>query len=746
MIKLLKTGQTLIESLIKSHEVQQSSLNEMETNVEQLLPCGEVNEEVEQLSSCDDVSNQGGSEDATDEESSIGLTTEDYKETLEGDQARRLEFLLKQTEIFSHFMTTDENEPAKKRGRKPKVKESRLDSNDHRPRKTEKQEDKQLLRQQESNEYDVRFESSPSFITNGEMRDYQIRGLNWMIGLFENGINGILADEMGLGKTLQTISLLGYMKNYHNISGPHIVIAPKSTLPNWMNEFSRWCPTLNAVCLIGNGEKRAEFVKGTLLNQRRRWDVVVTSYEMVIREKSALKKLNWRYLVIDEAHRIKNEKSLLAEIVRTLKSANRLLLTGTPLQNNLHELWALLNFLLPDVFNSSDDFDAWFDTNSCLGEDNQLISRLHSILKPFLLRRLKSEVEKGLPPKQETKVYVGLSNMQREWYTKILMKDIDVVNFSSGSVNKMRLLNLLMQLRKCCNHPYLFNGAEAGPPYTTDKHLIDNCGKMVILDKLLTKLQTQGSRVLIFSQMTRMLDIIEDYAGWRKYQFCRLDGQTSYEEREKSIEEFNKPGSKKFLFLLSTRAGGLGINLASADTVIIYDSDWNPQVDIQAIDRAHRIGQKKVVRVFRLITENTVDDRIVQRAEVKLHLDNVVIQQGMLVDANGNKLGKEKMMSMIRCDAERIIALKDGDIGDEDIDAILRKGEDKTNKQKKIFENMGERNLRNLTLDTSTSVSIFEGEDYSLKRKSEAIVIDLPKRARKSVNYASMCNSNQQSQ
>lgn len=270
-----------------------------------------------------------------------------------------------------------------------------------------------------------RFEESPSYIKGGEMRDYQVRGLNWMISLYENGINGILADEMGLGKTLQTISLIGYLKHFKNNSGPHIVIVPKSTLQNWMNEFEKWCPSVTAICLIGDQETRNQLIRDVLMPGQ--WDVCITSYEMCIREKAVFKKFNWRYMVIDEAHRIKNEKSKLSEILREFKTANRLLLTGTPLQNNLHELWSLLNFLLPDVFNSSDDFDSWFNTNQCLGDDS-LIVRLHAVLKPFLLRRLKSEVEKRLKPKKEVKIFVGLSKMQREWYTKVLMKDIDIVN------------------------------------------------------------------------------------------------------------------------------------------------------------------------------------------------------------------------------------------------------------------------------------------------------------------------------
>lgn len=504
-----------------------------------------------------------------------------------------------------------------------------------------------------------------------------------------------------------------------------------------MNEFAKWCPSVRAVCLIGDQEARTQFIRDVLMPGE--WDVCITSYEMCIREKSVFKKFNWRYMVIDEAHRIKNEKSKLSEILREFKTANRLLLTGTPLQNNLHELWALLNFLLPDVFNSSDDFDSWFNTNQCLGDDS-LVQRLHAVLKPFLLRRLKSEVEKRLKPKKEIKIFVGLSKMQREWYTKILMKDIDIVN-GAGKMEKMRLQNILMQLRKCTNHPYLFDGAEPGPPYTTDEHLVHNCGKMVILDKLLPKLQEQGSRVLIFSQMTRMLDILEDYSLWRQYQYCRLDGKTPHEERNRFISEYNADNSQKFLFMLSTRAGGLGINLATADVVIIYDSDWNPQMDLQAMDRAHRIGQKKQVRVFRFITENTVEEKIVERAEVKLRLDKLVIQQGKLVDNKSASLNKDEILNMIRFGANHVFASKDSDITDADIDEILEKGEEKTNEQKQKLDELGESSLRNFTMDTpnptGTYVYQFEGEDFREKAKMMALGnwIEPPKRERKA-NYA----------
>ncbi|XP_077000970.1 SWI/SNF-related matrix-associated actin-dependent regulator of chromatin subfamily A member 1 isoform X3 [Tamandua tetradactyla] len=665
----------------------------------------------------------------------------EYEEKMKADRAKRFEFLLKQTELFAHFIQPaaqkSPTSPLNMKLGRPRIKKDEkqtlICAGDYRHRRTEQEEDEELLSEsRKTSNVCIRFEVSPSYVKGGPLRDYQIRGLNWLISLYENGVNGILADEMGLGKTLQTIALLGYLKHYRNIPGPHMVLVPKSTLNNWMNEFKRWVPSLRVICFVGDKDARAAFIRDEMMPGE--WDVCVTSYEMVIKEKSVFKKFHWRYLVIDEAHRIKNEKSKLSEIVREFKSTNRLLLTGTPLQNNLHELWALLNFLLPDVFNSADDFDSWFDTKNCLG-DQKLVERLHVVLKPFLLRRIKSDVEKSLPPKKETKIYLGLSKMQREWYTKILMKDIDVLN-SAGKMDKMRLLNILMQLRKCCNHPYLFDGAEPGPPYTTDEHIVSNSGKMIVLDKLLAKLKEQGSRVLIFSQMTRLLDILEDYCMWRGYDYCRLDGQTPHEEREEAIEAFNSPNSSKFIFMLSTRAGGLGINLASADVVILYDSDWNPQVDLQAMDRAHRIGQKKPVHVFRLITDNTVEERIVERAEIKLRLDSIVIQQGRLIDQQSNKLAKEEMLQMIRHGATHVFASKESELTDEDITVLLERGQKKTAEMNERLQKMGESSLRNFRMDAEQSLYKFEGEDYREKQKLGMVEwIEPPKRERKA-NYA----------
>ncbi|KAG8830444.1 hypothetical protein FRC18_008084 [Serendipita sp. 400] len=286
-------------------------------------------------------------------------------------------------------------------------------------------------------------------------------------------------------------------------------------------------------------------------------------------------------------------------------------------------------------------------------KSKKVVEALHKILRPFLLRRVKSDVEKNLLPKKEINIYVGLSEMQRRWYRSVLEKDIDAVNGLTGKKEgKARLMNLVMQLRKVTCHPYLFDGAEPGPPYTTDEHLVQNAGKMVILDKLLARMKENGSRVLIFSQMSRMLDILEDYCHFRHFDYCRIDGSTSHEDRISGIDEYNRPGSDKFIFLLTTRAGGLGINLTSADIVVLYDSDWNPQADLQAMDRAHRIGQTKQVYVFRFITEGSVEERMLERAAQKLRLDQLVIQQER--NTATKAANKEELLDMIQHGAENI--------------------------------------------------------------------------------------------
>ena len=569
------------------------------------------------------------------------------------------------------------------------------------------------------------------------MRDYQVAGLNWLISLHENGISGILADEMGLGKTLQTIAFLGYLRFICDISGPHLIVVPKSTLDNWKREFSKWIPEINLLILQGAKDDRHQLINDRLIDEK--FDVCITSYEMILREKSHLKKFAWEYIIIDEAHRIKNEESSLAQIIRVFNSRNRLLITGTPLQNNLHELWALLNFLLPDVFGDAEAFDQWFTTQN--QDQDTVVQQLHKVLRPFLLRRVKSDVEKSLLPKKEVNLYIGMSEMQVKWYQKILEKDIDAVNGAGGKKeSKTRLLNIVMQLRKCCNHPYLFEGAEPGPPYTTDEHLVNNSAKMLMLDKLLRRLQVQGSRVLIFSQMSRMLDILEDYSVMRGFQYCRIDGSTAHEDRIAAIDEYNKPESEKFLFLLTTRAGGLGINLTSADIVVLYDSDWNPQADLQAMDRAHRIGQTKQVRVFRLVTEKAIEEKVLERAAQKLRLDQLVIQQGRAQTQAANS--KEDLLNMIQHGAEMIFQSQNGtgaggavaELSEGDIDDILKRGEERTAELNAKYEKLG---IDDLQKFTSESAYEWNGENFVNRKKEIGINwIHPQKRERKEQHYS----------
>ena len=646
--------------------------------------------------------------------------------------SNRFKYLLGLTGLFRHFIEAKANKDPLFRKIVDNLHDSELKANKKksdsaRRRKTEKEEDAELLNDEKSTSSILEFTESPGYV-HGQLRPYQIQGLNWLISLHENNLSGILADEMGLGKTLQTISFLGYLRFIRGINGPHLVITPKSTLDNWQREFNRWIPDIKVLVLQGDKDERAELIKNKVMTCD--FDVIVSSYEIVIREKATLKKFDWQYIIIDEAHRIKNEESLLSQIIRMFHSRNRLLITGTPLQNNLRELWALLNFIVPDVFAENESFDEWFqkDSNNENGGEDQVVSQLHKVLKPFLLRRIKADVEKSLLPKKELNVYVKMSPMQKNLYQKILEKDIDAVNGANGKKeSKTRLLNIVMQLRKCCNHPYLFEGVEPGPPYTTDEHLVYNSQKMLILDQLLKKFQQEGSRVLIFSQMSRMLDILEDYCYFREYQYCRIDGQTEHSDRINAIDEYNKPGSEKFIFLLTTRAGGLGINLTSADIVILFDSDWNPQADLQAMDRAHRIGQTKQVKVFRFITERAIEEKVLERAAQKLRLDQLVIQQGRNTGGldgqqSSKAASKNELLDMIQFGAADMFQKTDGEGESIDIEQILKRSEERTQELNKKYAKLDLNALQNFTNDES----VYEWNGENFKKKEPTANAQIP--------------------
>jgi SNF2 family DNA or RNA helicase len=475
--------------------------------------------------------------------------------------------------------------------------------------------------------------TQPSILVGGTLKEYQLVGLQWLVSLYNNKLNGILADEMGLGKTIQTVSLVAYLTEKKQQPGPYLIVVPLSTMENWAYEFEKWAPSLQVVMYRGLPEVRKDIFNTEVAHGN--FNVLITTPDFIIRDSRYLKQLKWFYLIVDEGHRMKNTKSKLSNVFKENYSTyRRLILTGTPLHNNLPELWSLLNFLLPRIFDSMHNFQQWFnapfagtDTDMQLKEEEELliIRRLHKVLRPFLLRRLKADVESDLLDKVERVLRCDMSALQRMMYARLFEHSLLLFG-DQGAIKKRSLMNTLMQLRKLCNHPYLFQEQDDWP---IDENLVRYSGKFELLDRVLPKLKAAGHRVLVFSQFTSVMDIMEDYCQLRDYRFLRLDGSTKAEDRASSMLAFNKPDSEFFLFILSTKAGGFGINLQTADTVILFDSDWNPQTDLQAQDRCHRIGQRAEVRVFRFITANSVEERILERAMFKLGIDQKVIGAGL---------------------------------------------------------------------------------------------------------------------
>lgn len=502
----------------------------------------------------------------------------------------------------------------------------------------------------------------PSILIGGTLKEYQLKGLQWMVSLFNNHLNGILADEMGLGKTIQTISLLTYLVEVKQIPGHFLVIVPLSTLTNWNLEFEKWAPALKKITYKGTPYQRK-------LSQhdikQGNFQVLLTTFEYVIKDRNLLSKIRWVHMIIDEGHRMKNSSSKLSEtLTHHYHSDYRLILTGTPLQNNLPELWALLNFVLPKIFNSVKSFDEWFNTPFAntggqdkieLSEEETLlvIRRLHKVLRPFLLRRLKKDVEKDLPNKVEKVIKCKMSSLQSKLYQQMLKHNVLFASDpeTGKPVTIKNTNNQIMQLRKICNHPFVYEEVEylINPTAETNDIIWRVAGKFELLDRILPKFKRTGHRVLIFFQMTQIMDIMEDFLRLRGMKYMRLDGATKADDRTGLLNQFNSKDSEYFCFLLSTRAGGLGLNLQTADTVIIFDTDWNPHQDLQAQDRAHRIGQKNEVRILRLITEDSVEEMILERAYAKLEIDGKVIQAGKF----DNKSTAEEQEALLRALIEK---------------------------------------------------------------------------------------------
>ncbi|ETS82652.1 hypothetical protein PFICI_04528 [Pestalotiopsis fici W106-1] len=720
----------------------------------------------------------------------------------------------------------------------------------------------------------VELKKQPKIMTGGVMRDYQLEGLTWMFEIMLQGMSGILADEMGLGKTIQTISLVALLREQEAYYGPHLIIAPLSTLSNWQDEFQKWTPSIPFALYHGKPEERQAIYKNKINKNYKRkgttgsalagFPVVCTSYEMILRDHATLSKIDWACIIVDEGHRLKNADAKLFRELQQFKSASRFLITGTPLQNNLKELWSLLHFLMPETFLNWEAFEIWFDftdladeqgTQQFIGnrENQDLVKKIHKVLQPLLLRRIKADVANYLPKKREYVLYAPMTREQTDLYNVISDKGTDTRSYlenkvverltgatntavnsrrssrqaslassavaseapspeasdasspvgkrgrgrpkknafeammngtASGSVagrkrksevkvdfpepkstkssrqstpansrrgrgrpkrgvttynvsddldedkldddefeakllaemeaaqkqddsdeypqneeeairaatldlakmqiKEKRLGNPLMQLRLVCNSPHNFyNPWNYDAELAIDESIVTSSGKMLLLDRLLPVLFERGHKVLIFSQFKTQLDILHDYcADLRKWKVCRIDGSVAQTDRREQIQNFNEDPDYK-VFLLSTRAGGQGINLAAADTVILFDSDWNPQQDLQAQDRCHRIGQTRPVIIYRLATKGTVEEELLLSADAKRRLEKLVIKKGgfksmgQKLDPHEEELDKETLRALLLKDGE-VYQHSGGDriFSDEDMDVLLDRSDD----------------------------------------------------------------------
>ncbi|CAM0883929.1 unnamed protein product [Alopecurus aequalis] len=495
---------------------------------------------------------------------------------------------------------------------------------------------------------------------HGALYDYQLQGLQWIFDNFKARPRRsvILADEMGLGKTVQVVSFLSHIIKGSFTTSPALVLAPKSILLQWKKEFGRWASDLNIVVYQGDKDSRKCIQAHEMYSSEGNtlFDALVTSYEFVQLDKAVLQKIKWSTIVIDEAHRLKKLDCNLASCLKRYSSEFRLLLTGTPLQNNILELFSLLHYIDPEEFSDPKADGLFLPIES--GRDltmDEKITRIHDILKPRMLRRMKSDVLKdSMPIKKWVEVPCALTDSQRDLYINILEKNYLKLNSAIQYGRKLSLNNVLMELRKCCNHPYLFPGLEVKQHAGEDVFLslVSASGKLQLLHKLLPKLKERGNRVLIFSQMTKMLDILEDFLFSLGYKYARIDGQTSLSARQESIKEYNNTESETFIFLMSTRAGGLGIDLPGADRVIIYDPDFNPFMDLQAQSRAHRIGQTRPVVVYQLITKCSVEEKILQKSKQKLAIEN------MLMNSSSKKPSADELQSILLHGAKTIVDKK----------------------------------------------------------------------------------------
>lgn len=536
--------------------------------------------------------------------------------------------------------------------------------------------------------------SQPEIMTGGQIMDYQLDGMNWMYYIWYRRQNAILADEMGLGKTIQVIGLFATLIQHHKC-WPFLVVVPNSTCPNWRKEIKQWVPSVRVVTYYGSSFARKLAQEHEMFSGDAHdlgCHVVVTSYETMIDNASRrlLSKVPWAGLIVDEGQRLKNDKSHLYEALLKMRFPFKVLLTGTPLQNNIRELFNVLQFCDPTL--DAETLEAKYGV---LSKEN--IPELHDMIRPFFLRRTKAQVLTFLPPVAQIIVPVSMSVVQKKLYKSILAKNpllIKAIFQRSGDqglkqTERHNLNNILMQLRKCLCHPFVYSKAiEEHTSNTTAYHrqLVEAAGKFQLLQLMLPKLQQRGHRVLIFSQFLDNLDLVEDFLDGLELQYRRLDGRMSSLEKQKQIDDFNADDSPYFAFLLSTRSGGIGINLASADTVIIMDPDFNPHQDMQALSRAHRIGQKNKVLVFQLMIRGSAEEKILQICKKKMVLDHVLIDRMIAEEDDGRDLE-----SILRHGAQALFENDDsGDVlyDSEAVDKLLDRSQEE--QARPLHENAGE--------------------------------------------------------
>ncbi|XP_006790331.1 chromodomain-helicase-DNA-binding protein 1-like [Neolamprologus brichardi] len=549
-----------------------------------------------------------------------------------------------------------------------------------------------------------------------QLRPYQLDGVHWLTQCLKNQQGCILGDEMGLGKTCQTISLLVYMSGALRKKGPFLVLSPLSVLENWRNELESFAPSLTVLVYKGDKERRAEIQQEA---NSQDFHVLLTTYELCLKDASFLKRWKWKVLVVDEAHRLKNQNSLLHKTLTEFLVGFRVLLTGTPIQNNLQELYSLLSFIQPSIF-IPEDTDSFVNFYSDVQSQPALAAELQSILEPFLLRRVKSQVAVDLPKKTELVVYHGMSALQKKYYKAVLMKDLGETWALWCAVSFINAFSL--QYLPCVDHPYLFDGVEP-EPFEMGEHLIEASGKLCLLDSMLTFLHKGGHRILLFSQMTRMLDILQDYMEYRGYSYERLDGSVRGEERNLAVKNFSS--KDVFVFLLSTKAGGVGMNLTAADTVIFVDSDFNPQNDLQAAARSHRIGQNRPVKVIRLLARDTVEEIMYSRAVSKLQLTNTVIEEGRfsLLDQAQSAAGGLQLSEILKFGIDKLLSSDESSIQDVKLEKILGLShnghwvDDEDYSQ--LEEDEEDDEGKGSEADGQNHLYFFEGKDYSKDPSSE---------------------------